>query len=148
MSLQNGITVIGTCNLSKEQIHPAFLREGRGNFQIHLNPLDPSQVPIISNYIKTRAEKDEKLVFTPWNGKGIPTLAQLWAQLQHRSITAMLAGKWVELEKAVEEEHASDVDASEVADNDWDKLSTDSPEVLSPIDSEVRYSRNPNRRRR
>jgi len=144
MSLQNGITVIGTCNLSKAQIHTAFLREGRGNFQIHLNPLDPSQVPTISAYIKSRAEKDEKLVFTPWVGKGIPTLAQLWAQLQHKSITNMLAGKWAELESVVTEEHAADVDASEPADNDWDKVPTKGTEVIL----ETAPSRNPNRRRR
>lgn len=144
MSLQNGITVIGTCNLSKDQIHPAFLREMRGNFQIHLNTLDPSQVPIISAYIKSRAEKDEKLVFTPWVGKGIPTLAQLWAQLQHRSIINMLAGKWAELESVVADEHAADDVVSEPTDNDWDKVPTEIPEV----GSEVPHSRNPNRRRR
>lgn len=148
MSLMNEVSVFTTCNKEEAQIHPAFLREGRGNLQVHLNPLDESQLPVINAYIQKRAESDSRLVFTPWVGKGIPTLAQLWAQLQHRSITDMLAGKWVELEKAVEEEHAADVDASDPADNDWDKVSTESPEVLPPVDPEIRYSRNPNRRRR
>jgi hypothetical protein len=149
MSLMNEVSVFATCNKEENQIHPAFLREGRGNLQIHLNPLEPSQLPVINDYIKKRAEGDKELIFTPWVGKGIPTLAQLWAQLQHKSITNMLAGKWAELEKDVQEEHAADVDASEPADNDWDKVSTsESPAVLPLQESEIRHSRNPNRRRR
>ena len=144
MSLMNEVSVLCTCNLEENQIHPAFLREMRGNFQIHLNSLDPKQVPIISNYIKNRVKENDKLVFTPWVGKGVPTLAQLWSQLQHKSITNMLAGKWAELESVVTDEHAADELISEPADNDWDKVSTESPEV----GTEMRYSRNPTRRRR
>lgn len=146
MSLMNEVSVFATCNKEENQIHPAFLREGRGNLQIHLNPLETSQIPVINEYIKKRAEGDPELIFTPWTGKGVPTLAQLWAQLQHKSITNMLAGKWAELEKDIEEEHTTDVDTSEPADNDWDKVST-GPEVISSFDNETRSSR-PVRRRR
>jgi len=144
MSLMNEVSVLCTCNLQENEIHPAFLREGRGNLQVHLNPLESSQLPVINAYIQKRAEASDKLVFTPWIGKGIPTLAQLWAQLQHKSITNMLAGKWAELESVVTEEHAADVDASEPADNDWDKVPTKGTEVIL----ETAPSRNPNRRRR
>lgn len=144
MSLMNEVSVLCTCNLQENQIHPAFLREGRGNLQVHLNPLEASQLPAINTYIKTRAEKDEKLVFTPWEGTGVPTLAQLWAQLQHKSITNMLAGKWAELEKAVEEEHAADVEISEPADDDWSEVSSG---LKSSLVEETRSSR-PMRRRR
>lgn len=145
MSLMNEVSVFTTCNKEEDQIHPAFLREGRGNLQVHLNQLEESQLPIINAYIKQRAAKDEKLVFTPWVGKGIPTLAQLWSQLQHKSITNMLAGKWAELESVVADEHAADDVISEVADNDWDKISTS--EGIE-IGTEIRQSRNPSRRRR
>jgi len=135
MSLMNEVSVLCTCNLQEDQIHPAFLREMRGNFQIHLNPLDPKQIPIISDYIESRTKENDKLVFTPWAGKGIPTLAQLWSQLQHKSITDMLAGKWAELEKDIEEEHSTDVDTSEPADNDWDKVGSLPEEQVTSVRS-------------
>jgi hypothetical protein len=146
MSLMNEVSVFATCNKEENQIHPAFLREGRGNLQIHLNPLESSQIPVINDYIKKRADGDNELIFTPWEGKGVPTLAQLWAQLQHKSITNMLAGKWADLEKDVVEEHAADAEISEPADEDWNKVSAKTS-VLVEVGYDTRSSR-PIRRRR